>query len=107
MTEQWLSRLADYGALGLMLGLVTIALWKVAAVALTFFQERLAKADEQQHARDEFSRERMAFYETGIIKALADLASANMVHDQKSAEAHRQQQESLGRIEHNTERRGP
>ena len=74
MPTELLLKLADVGAVGLMLALALIALvWTNRALL-------------------DFMKERIAFYEQGLIASFAE-------HDKKSAEAHRRQEEALERLE--------
>ena len=68
-----IEKLANLGALGILLALAVVFLVKLG--------ERLLKVFE----------DRIAFLETGALAALTTIADRNAEHDRKSAEAHLRQ----------------
>lgn len=88
-------KLANLGALGILLALAVVFLVRLGERLLKVFEDRIKATEVAAHERttaiETMSRERTAFLETGVLRLLADIADRNAEHDRKSAEAHQRQ----------------
>ena len=86
MPTELLLKLADIGAVGLMLALSLTALVWTTRTLLDFMKDRIA------------------FYEQGLIVGLQSLQKDFVTHDEKSADVHKRQEEAIARVEQEVRR---